>query len=91
MSWRVLFHRKAKAVVTKLQERDKHRILDGIKVLVESIQRGTPTDLDIKKLKGKWAGFYRLRVGKWRVIFRVDWENRVLLVYNIAKRENVYE
>jgi mRNA interferase RelE/StbE len=75
----------------KMHPKETQRIRDAIKSLLESIQRGSPTELDVKKLRGKWAGFYSLRVGVWRVVFRIEWEDRGILVYNIAKRENVYE
>jgi mRNA-degrading endonuclease RelE of RelBE toxin-antitoxin system len=36
----------------------------------------------IKKLKGK-TGEYRLRVGDWRVRFRVDFINRTYLITHV--------
>ena len=47
--------------------------------------------VDIKKLKGKWEGFLRLRVGKIRVIFKLDVENRVIEIYKAGLRGKVYK
>jgi mRNA interferase RelE/StbE len=48
-------------------------------------------ELDIKKLKGDWDGFFRLRVGKIRIIFTVDSDANELLVYEIDFRGDVYK
>ncbi len=49
-------------------------------------------ELDIKKLKGQWDGYFRLRVGQIRVIFTVvEGEIEVLLIYDIDVRGSVYE
>jgi mRNA interferase RelE/StbE len=49
------------------------------------------TELDIKKMRGDWEGFYRLRVGKMRVIFIVDFDSSELEVYTIGARGDVYK
>ena len=49
------------------------------------------TELDIKKLKGQWDGYFRLRVGQIRVIFTVmDSEIEILLIQDIGFRGGVY-
>ena len=34
--------------------------------------RGDKINVDVKKLKGNWEGYYRLRKGKLRIIFEVN-------------------
>lgn len=48
-------------------------------------------ELDIKKLKGNWQGFIRMRVGKIRVIFTINDGQNELLVYAIDFRGDVYK
>ena len=48
-------------------------------------------DLDIKKMKGNWEGYYRLRIGKIRVIFIVDLTSGDIEIYNIGFRGDVYK
>ncbi|MEA5449003.1 type II toxin-antitoxin system RelE/ParE family toxin [Leptolyngbya sp. CCNP1308] len=49
-------------------------------------------ELDVKKLKGQWEGYFRLRIGQIRVIFTVvAGEIEVLLIYDIDVRGSVYE
>ncbi len=49
------------------------------------------TDLDIKKMKGQWEGFYQLRVGKIRVIFTVNLDSASIEIYTIGARGDVYK
>jgi mRNA interferase RelE/StbE len=49
------------------------------------------TDLDIKKMKGEWEGFYRLRIGKIRVVFSLNLELGDIEVYTIGLRGDVYK
>ena len=49
------------------------------------------TELDIKKMKGDWKGFYRLRIGKNRVIFTVDFDSRDVIIYVIGARGDIYK
>lgn len=49
------------------------------------------TILDIKKMKGEWEGFYRLRFGKIRVIFTVSFDSADIEIYTIGARGGVYK
>jgi mRNA interferase RelE/StbE len=49
------------------------------------------TELDIKQMKGEWEGFYRLRVGKVRLIFTVDIASGDIEVYAIGSRGDIYK
>lgn len=42
-------------------------------------------------MKGTWEGFYRLRVGKIRVIFTLNIDSDDIEVYTIGDREDVYK
>ena len=46
--------------------------------------------LEVKKLKGKWEGFFRLRVADLRIIFRVDILRKTIFIYHIHFRGKVY-
>lgn len=49
-----------------------------------------PLSGDVKKLRGDLPGAYRLRVGKWRVLFiRSDDMHRIEIV-TIEKRGDIY-
>jgi mRNA interferase RelE/StbE len=46
---------------------------------------------NVKKLSGDWAGYFRYRVGDWRVIYRIDDDTRRVLIAVIAHRRESYD
>jgi mRNA interferase RelE/StbE len=46
---------------------------------------------NIKLLKGELSGYYRYRVGDYRVIYEIDEHSRVVKVVFIEHRSRVYE
>ncbi|MBM4040056.1 MAG: type II toxin-antitoxin system RelE/ParE family toxin [Planctomycetes bacterium] len=45
---------------------------------------------NIKPLKGRLSGYYRYRVGDYRVVFRIDAQSRVVYVPGIEHRSGAY-
>lgn len=52
---------------------------------------GENVNVDVKKLKGEWKGFYRIRTGKIRILLKVYPEDRLIIVYDADYRESVYK
>lgn len=48
-------------------------------------------NIDLKNLVGDWEGYYRLRKGKLRIIFKIDTSERILYVEKIDFRGSVYK
>ena len=46
-------------------------------------------NLDIKKLQPKHSGYYRLRIGKYRIIFTYITDNQICIL-KIDNRDSVY-
>ena len=53
------------------------------------IFRNEEKNLDIKKLSPKKYNYYRLRVGKYRLIFKYTGENEIIFL-KVDKRDNIY-
>jgi mRNA-degrading endonuclease RelE of RelBE toxin-antitoxin system len=53
--------------------------------------RGQPSAINIKKLKGKWDGFYRIRKGKLRIIIEFRFDQRAAFIERIDWRGSVYK
>jgi mRNA interferase RelE/StbE len=51
--------------------------------------RDWPAVSGAKALRGQWAGYYRVRTGDWRVIFRLVTPH--LIVVRIKHRREVYD
>ena len=66
----------------------RNSILDAIQELVQKPPKG-----DIRPLKGYKDGRQRLRVGKYRVIFRYTQEEKVeiLVIMEIGSRGDIYK
>ncbi len=45
---------------------------------------------NIKPLKGEYSGKFRLRIGSYRVVFRIVKEQVVIIVIRIGHRKEVY-
>jgi len=74
---------EAEIDVQRLPIKLKYR-LDGILKRLE----GWPQVSGVKWLKYEWAGHGRIRMGDWRVVFRVEGD---VLVVRIQHRSEVYE
>ncbi len=78
----------AKKDLGKIDKIWQRRIKNSLQILTEN-----PALLEnkIKKLKGKYKDYFRLRVGNYRVIFRVEKKKLVVLVVRIAHRKEIYK
>jgi mRNA interferase RelE/StbE len=48
-------------------------------------------DTSQKALTGDWAGYFRVRVGDYRIIYRVDHEERLIFVAKLGHRSTIYD
>ncbi|WP_414528907.1 type II toxin-antitoxin system RelE family toxin [Nodularia chucula] len=46
---------------------------------------------NIKSLKGNLSGYYRYRIGEYRVVYEIDDTKNQVIVTTIAHRSKVYE
>ena len=45
---------------------------------------------NIKRLKGKLKGYYRYRIGDYRVIYRIEEDRKLVIVVMIVHRSDAY-
>ncbi len=91
---RVEFGKSAVKFIKKIDSVQQYRIKEKILLLKTSLEQrqAMPFDeLDIKKLKGNWQGFFRIRVGKIRIIFIVYLDAEKIYVHDICFRGDVYD
>ncbi len=93
MEWRIRIHRRAYRFLENIPEDKRRLVEERLKELMEALEHGVLPyrRLDIHKLRGEWEGFLRLRVGDIRVIFRLDFGNKIVYVYNIHYRKSAYK
>jgi len=87
---RVEFHRRAAKALKRLDADRQKQILASIQELAQTPDPATHPN--VKAMKGKWQGRYRLRVGDYRVIFRLvtDEAGRVIFITDIGPRGGIY-
>lgn len=70
----VLFSKRAIKFLKKFDSQTAERVRQKILQLHSTLETDRIilfTELDIKKLKGQWESYFRLRVGQIRVIFNL--------------------
>ena len=92
MEWRIKFHKSARKFTENLDEKRRRNLLERLEKLRTGLEEGVIPfrNLDVRKLKGVWEGFFRVRVGEIRVIFKIDVTERVIWIYNIHYRGKIY-
>ena len=78
-------------------ERESIDDLDGISqvVRVRILKKIEWLSVNFEKisalpLTGQWTGFYKLRVGDYRVIYEFDIENQLIFITRIGHRKEIY-
>ncbi len=89
MNWSVHFSKDA-LLFLKEVHLPESAVLELIEKAIHLFQ-GERVNVDIRKLKGDWAEFYRIRKGKLRIITAFDFENHSVLVERIDWRGSVYQ
>ena len=84
----IQYSKSAVKAVNAMDKPTKERIKAGIEGLTKS-----PPEGDIKILAGYRDARYRLRVGRYRVIYnyRVDKSIEILYIMNIGSRGDIYK
>jgi mRNA interferase RelE/StbE len=83
--YRVFLEKKAFKQLEKLSKDTRNRMIEALHTLRDE---GFSKRLDIKKLRG-YRKQYRLRVGKYRILFELRAE-KTIVVYAILPRKAAY-
>lgn len=86
MSYAIIWHEDA---VKDLKKIDKDQTRTIIKKVEQYLARD-PYRLG-KSLTGHLSGFFRYRIGKYRVIYIIKEDELIILVLKIGKRDKIYK
>jgi len=89
--WEYEFSKESIKALEKFDKKTTSLIKRKIKNIGNWLDDEAVLRVDIKELKGEWEGFYRLRVGRIRVLFSIDKRNSLIKVHDIGFRGNVYK
>jgi mRNA interferase RelE/StbE len=88
MNFEINIKGKSLKFISSLQKHDREQLREAIFVLKDD---PIPIrSLDIAKLKGE-KNKYRIRKGKFRIVYEVVWEQKVILIHRVDFRSNVYK
>ena len=92
--YELTFHPAAKKELFKLDHQAKVFIVKSLDFFIEAYDAEYEVQLmkqsKIKKLKGEWQGFYRLRLRNYRVIYEKIEDQLVIHIVRVAHRKEVY-
>jgi len=83
--WSVIILEKEKRYLSRLPRKERERLLDAMSAL-----KTDPFAGDVARLKGDHDG-WRLRVGRWRILFVADRENKAVVIAGLGPRGDVYK
>ena len=84
MSWQGIWAPQALKELARLDRVEQHRVRHAVEAFA-SESKG-----DVLRLQNVTPPEYRLRVGKWRVRFRLDYERRIMHILHVLRRDEAY-
>jgi len=86
MTYRILIHKSAVSFLRQLDSRLRENIVEHLKQLADFPR----VRLDVVKIAGE-ENTFRLRVGKYRVLFRIYEEEKVIVIVKVDLRRRIYK
>ena len=89
MPWKVKLSSQAEKYFKKLDKNMRKRAKKALEEL--SVCENPIEHQGIKPLTGELKDFYRLRIGGFRIVFALLYEDQIIAVVNFAPRGDVYK
>lgn len=83
--WALVFQKDAEKDLARLGKVVRVRVIERLEWLV-----GNCDSVNHLPLTERYAGFFKLRIGDWRVIYKINWERNIITVCYIDHRSRVY-
>ena len=84
--YRLNYKKSAFKFLTRMPRGERQRVTGALSRLARDPDEPA---LDVKPLEGREG--YRLRVGRWRVLFRRQDDDLVILVMDVGARGGIYQ
>lgn len=85
-TYEVRFTKGAEKDLSAIPPKDQRSILRTASAL-----SSTPRPRGCEKMKGQLAGYYRVRVGNFRIVYVIDDASRIVTVTKVGHRQGVYD
>ena len=84
--WQFRITDVAERDIEKLSPPIAQRVKDRLAWFVNHFEEVVPLPLG-----GKWRGFFKLRVGDWRIAYEVKEEEKKVIVHAVDRRDKIYK
>lgn len=86
MTFRIDYDNQPKKFLKNQDKILAKRIMDEVDLLSSN-----QVPHDSKRMQGHKEQTFRIRIGKYRVVYRINYENNLIVVVKIDKRGRVYD
>ena len=86
MSYSIEYESEALSDLEKLAPYIRKRIINKIEWLAQNFEQITP-----QSLTGDWTGFYKLRVGDYRIIYQIDLSEKIIMIDVVGHRREIHD
>lgn len=86
VKYRLNFTEGGKGSVQSLEKNIRQKVFDKLKWFIQNVD-----NLTLLPLRGNLSGFYKLRVGDYRIIYEVNLNDKVVTVHKIGHRKEIYK
>jgi mRNA interferase RelE/StbE len=84
MTYRIIIPKLVQKQLDDLPKKQRERLISAIRLLVDE-----PRPSGVKKLKG-YDKTYRIRVGDYRIIYKIEDQEKLILVLSSIHRKDAY-
>ena len=84
--WKIKFTFEAEEDLGKLDKQIRKRVIGKILWLRDNFDQIIPLPLG-----SRWQGFFKLRVGDWRVVYEVEDFKKQITIHQIDRRDKIYK
>jgi len=86
VKYKVDFTPQALEDISKLDRTVIERIMKKVEWFSENLDV-----VSLQDLKGKFQNMFKLVVGDWRIIYTVDFPNKIITIHLIGHRKEIYK
>ena len=86
MFWSIEFEDSASRDLARLDRVIQHRVFGKIEWLGEHFD-----EVKIPQLQADWHGFFKLRIGPWRVAYTFSEQKKLITIWHINNRDKIYK
>ena len=74
----------------KFYEKAEHGLVKRLNRCFNHIREDPRSHPNVKALRGQLSGYFRYRLGEWRIVYSVDESRRVITILLIVHRRSAY-